>query len=135
LVTVGFATAPPRTELFLAWAQYGTVSGIRNAPRARLWLLVENKDDPSSVVKVILATNDPATGQVVYEDLGFVADAQISRLGGAQSILIHLADGTQVAQVQAPCVCGAGSVGMAGPTKERHSIIFVDANAFEKITA
>jgi hypothetical protein len=126
---VGFATAPPRTDIYVLYAQYGTVNGAITSPKARIWLIAESADSDARM-KIIVARNDP-TGHVEYADLGYVTAADIQ---GTRVISATLADGRNIMLMTAPCVCGAGAVGYAGPTTERHNLQFINPQVHAGIT-
>lgn len=122
-----FLKAPPKTEIFVYWSQYGAINGARTASKARCWLIADGTD-PDAALKLIVGTNDPDTGQVVYETLD-VTGAHISRFSSATF------DTTvgKISQMQAPCVCGAGAIGYAGPTADRHTITMLDPRNHNQI--
>jgi len=114
-------SAPQRTPVYMVWGSYGNLSGNRNTPRSRMWLLADgpNLDDR---LFCRVAWNHPATGRVEYEDLGDVAYAQIR----ATSAEVHLTSGLFVGLVIAPCVCGAGAVANAAPQEGRITLQYVN---------
>jgi len=118
---VSFLSSPPRTTVFMMWGSYGNLTGNRTTPRARLWLLADGQE-PTSPVRCRTAWNNPNTGQVMYEDLGEIAQARIK----ATSAEIHLKSGLFVGLLIAPCVCGAGAVANAAPQEGRISLTYVN---------
>jgi len=105
----------------MLWGSYGNLTGNRNTPRARLWLLTDGPE-PGAPLTCRIAWNHPTTGQVEYEDLGPVTHAQIK----TTSAEIHLASGLFVGLLIAPCVCGAGAVANAAPQEGRISLTYIN---------
>lgn len=121
--------APPSTEVFLLWAGYGTINGCRTYPRGRLWLIAESAA-PDARLLCRIAWNHPKSGQVVYEDVGQVSGAKIGRKWAE----VYFFNGQKLGQVMAPCVCGAGAVGQAGPLTDRHTITPLNPASHERVT-
>ena len=117
-------SAPPRKDVYVVWGNYGALSGAVTHPRARMWLLTDDSsENPNSTIFVRVAWNHPQSGQVVYEDLGEIAQAKLRSSGSSE---VHLLDGRPVSLVAAPCVCGAGAVGNAMPEEGRISLTYVN---------
>ena len=120
----GIMNAPPREEIFVACSLYGPLTGINGlgpaAGRARTWLIVD-MDHPERRAVLRVGTTDPFTGQVVYQDTSTVVHASM-RPGKTRTLTVRLSTGETVVHLEAPCLCGAGAIGYAGPTPNRHSI-------------
>lgn len=121
--------APASTEVFCVWAGYGAVQGFRSFSRGRLWLLAESAD-PDAALFARVAWNDQTTGQVVYDDVGPVATA---RIRGGKWADLSMVNGRKLTQTVAPCVCGAGAVGYAGPMEGRHYVTALNARSHNRI--
>jgi hypothetical protein len=126
----GFLTAPPRAEILVYYSQYGAISGSVVNSRSRVWLIAESTE-PDAPLKAIVAINDPDTGRPVYQTFD-VATAKIATQF-QKSLSLVLADGTFLHHVVAPCVCGAGAIGYAGPTDERHIVQLLDPSNHVRI--
>lgn len=132
---MSFVSAPPRDEVHVVTAIYGTLTGAFSAARARLWILLDDGDPMRPFARI--CTNDPATGQPVYRDLGPVVEA---RSGNKRLEFTTTPDTTWLqlqeltepplsyALIEAPCVCGAGAAGMAGPVTGRYETVRVRAD-------
>jgi hypothetical protein len=119
---MGFLQAPPKPAVYMVYAGYGALTGSRSIGRARVWVLTPDPYDPDAPLTVRIGWNDPQTGAVVYEDVpGVIASIEAR----TSSMMAQYEDGSRVGFVAAPCVCGAGAVGMAGPMSGRHAVQFV----------
>ena len=127
--------APPATKIGLVASAYGRASfGPFTTPRCRAWIVYDpdgdvteprlqiavNRSDAQPTHPAVEIFNDDpganARGARWY-DLGIVAHAEIS----PKSWSVRLKDdSTPLTMVSAPCACGAGSVGLAGPSPHRH---------------
>lgn len=116
--------APPKEQIDVCLSAYGMLMGAVSAPKARMWLIVQ----ADGTVLCRVATNDPQTGVAVYQDLGAVSSAEIRHGQSGRTIQIQTASGV-VTVVEAPCVCGAGAIGYAGPASTPHSVRVVPAPA------
>lgn len=146
--------APRRQEVRVAATLYGTVSSSRGGSRAtqskaRCWLLVgpapgQYADDESvggpepvslplpdlpSAGRLIIRAFAPGSRTAVeLHDMGLVDEAEVVKARGRNAHTrwnIMLVTGEQITAIAAPCVCGAGRVGNAGPTDERHTVLHV----------
>jgi hypothetical protein len=120
----GLMNAPARTEIFVACSLYGPLSGVPDlgpaAGRARTWLVVDMQH-PERLAVLRIGTTDPITGAVVYRDTQTVLHASM-RPGKTRTLTVRLQDGSTIVHLEAPCLCGAGAIGYAGPTNQRHSV-------------
>lgn len=124
----GFLTAPPRDQVYQVSSVYGSLSGPVNFSRVRLWILL-NDGDPSRPFARI-CRNHPETGMPLYSDLG-----EVSAMTSAPKRLeVTLTNGDQYTFIEAPCVCGAGATGMAGPTDGRYEIVPVRTDTLTWLT-
>jgi len=127
----GIARAVPTQPIYLVASTYGTVTctpGPSSAEtwfdsRTRLWLTVPSTDpDGMRSPEVTMAHND-ATGHTEY--IPFV-DARVARAEirrGRWEVWGRA--GWKITMVQAPCVCGAGQVGHAPITRNRHHVVMM----------
>ena len=125
---LSIASAPPRKDIYLIWGQFGMIGGARILG-GRLWQLADGADPDAGIICRI-AWNSPVSGQVVYEDLGVVSSA---RIRNNQTAEVY-SDAGFVTMVAAPCVCGAGSVGQAGPDEGRISLTYVNPHGRPGLT-
>lgn len=116
----GFVSAPPRAQVHVVTAVYGSLSGPITSTRTRLWILLEHGDPTLPLARI--CRNDPSTGQPVYDDLGRVTAAR----SGHKRLELTVEDGSSYLLVEAPCVCGAGAAGMAGPVPGRYDQLRVN---------
>ncbi|HEY7032619.1 MAG TPA: hypothetical protein VH482_14855 [Thermomicrobiales bacterium] len=121
--------AAPKMEIFVVWAGYGTIQGIRIIPRGRMWVIAESAE-PDAPLTCRLAWNEARTGRVLYEDLGPVPVVRLRTGKWAEAIM---PDGRRVQQTLASCVCGAGAVGYAGPMEGRHFVTQLNARSHERV--
>jgi hypothetical protein len=120
----GVMKAPPRTDIYVLWGNYGALSGAETHPRGRLWILAEH-GGPDAGLLCRIAWNRK-TGGVEYQDLGPVTAVVIKRNVHAE---VTLASGARINLVAAPCVCGAGAVGNAMPAEGRLSVHSLNLHA------
>lgn len=131
--------APPKPEILIAATMYGATHSSRSgspatSPKTRSWIVVEDApvhepvDEPGGrplpllVGRLVLRMFVPGSRHLVAtHDMGLIDEVEI-RQGRNARWNVMLASGEQITAVAAPCVCGAGRVGNAGPTDERHSI-------------
>lgn len=107
---MSYLTAPPPTTYWVSLTDYGRASlpdGTAEA-RVRMWLV--HPEGSTDVGRAILrvATNGP-TGRAQYRDY----DVLSARTRG-KTYTVETSQG-EFQMVRAPCVCGAGAIGMVGP--------------------
>jgi hypothetical protein len=115
-----FISAPPREQVHVVTSVWGSLTGPTSAStRTRLWLLLDGGDPARPIARI--CRNDPKTGVPYYTELGPVRSARSSfkRLE-----FTTVSDQTYVL-IEAPCVCGAGAAGMAGPVAGRYENVRV----------
>ena len=108
---MSYLTAPAPTTYWVSLTDYGRATfpdGTAEA-RARMWLV--HPDGSTEVQQAILrvATNHPKTGRAQFQDF----DVLSARTRG-KTYIVETSAG-EFSLVRAPCVCGAGAVGMVGP--------------------
>ena len=113
----GFLSAPPRTQVYQVSSVYGALMGSLNFSRVRLWILLQDGDQNQPFARI--CQNHPETGSPFYTELGPVTEL----ISSPKKLEFTTADGSQYALVEAPCVCGAGATGMAGPVDDRYDIV------------
>jgi len=116
-----------REIISVALAGYGqfSSSGV-NHSRARVWVLAE---PTSNFGEVRVAHNGP-DGRPVWNDIGRVTAVTASK----HRWVLTFEDGTKGVLALAPCVCGAGAVGHAGPSGGPHSVGMVRADQLPWVT-
>ena len=130
--------APVKKVVRIVVGGYGQVmstghSTFSSQPRARLWIVLRPDDSGGEVPLLVEAHNDKS-GKVVWQDLGIVSSANVS----SKRWMVDLDGGARVTMVLAPCgSCGAGAVGVAGPTDEPHypEHVRYDGGRFSWLTA
>lgn len=127
-MTFSFVNAPPRESVYQVSSVYGALMGPVNFSRVRLWVLLNDGSVDQPFARI--CRNHPETGMPLYSDLGMVA----SVVSAPKRLEITLVDGQEYTLVEAPCVCGAGSTGMAGPTDGRHEIVPVRTDTLSWLT-
>jgi hypothetical protein len=140
-------TRPPQQTIKVAAAVYGQLTvNIRegdalhgeNYRQARIWIVIDEDEDGSDepVGHLIYAFNDSSRGgQPTWVEAGSVQRAMVRAVGGTQSWDVVLVDPIDdgpmsLRIVAAPCVCGAGAVGSAGPSGEAHYVDYVRADQY-----
>lgn len=97
-------------------SQYGQLLRPSQSSQTKIWLMI---DTATGRPKIRIANN--VQNGVAYTDLGFVESAVLK----GKSLRAVLEGGVEVQHLAAPCVCGAGAVGLAGPTAARHTVVDV----------
>ena len=108
---MSYLTAPPPTTYWVSITDYGRATfpdGTADA-RVRMWLV--HPEASTDVNRAILrvATNTPQ-GRAAFQDFNTVRSARTR----GKTIVVETSEG-EFTLVRAPCVCGAGAVGMVGP--------------------
>jgi hypothetical protein len=117
-----------RETISVVVGAYGAFSGPgMNLPRARVWVLAE----PGSNFGTLRVAYNDAYGRVQWRDLD---DAVVSARIGANRWMLSLASGQAATLTPAPCVCGAGAVGLAGPSGSPHTVAVVRGDQLPWIT-
>lgn len=123
---MSYLSAPPREQVWVASSTWGSLSGPGSAmTRTRLWILLDEGDPARPFARI--CRNHPQTGVPVYTDLGPVRSARV----GFKRVELTMADDTTFTMVEAPCVCGAGAAGMAGPVEGRYETVTVRSDQLE----
>lgn len=126
-----FMKAPPKENVFVLWSAYGMLSGAASHSQARVWLIASDPDPQVATVTFRYAYNDPATGAATYVDVGEIAAAEMVQ---QQRITVDAPDGRRFFLVAAPCVCGAGAIGYAGPMPDRHQVTALLPHGFRGVS-
>ena len=128
---MGFLTAPSRQEVKIALTMYGPVTGLPEigpaAGKARVWLM----PDPgfpqvrTGLLRVAYNALEEPGQPLRYMDLPVTrAVVRTTRTGRSIAVTVP-GRPTPVSQIEAPCLCGAGQVGHAGPVNDRHAVVQV----------
>jgi hypothetical protein len=121
-----FLSAPPREQVWVVSSVYGSLSGPAwSSTRTRLWILLESGDLARPFARI--CRNDAKTGLPYYTDLGAVRSARHA----SKRLEMTMVDDLVWTLTEAPCVCGAGAAGMAGPVEGRYDLTQVRSDQLE----
>jgi hypothetical protein len=132
---MAYLAAPAPTTYWVSVNEYGRATfpdGTSDA-RTKMWLIHPNGSTEVNDAVLRVATNHPTTGRPTYRDFTSVTGARTR--GG--TTIVDTVDGTFTI-VRAPCVCGAGAVGMVGPQPEgstNYSVNLMRVDALTWLTA
>lgn len=127
----GVLNAPPRERVLSAGSLYGSASSTSGSaalgPKVRLWALVDEETNTGRLI----AYRPDGTG-LQRTDFGLIERMVVTRgARGKHQWTVTLASGEVITASAAPCVCGAGKVGHAGPVDGRHTIQTVRGSLLE----
>jgi hypothetical protein len=128
----GLVNAPPKQTVLSAGSLYGSAASTRagsgaTGAKVRLWVLLDEDYSGRLVAYRRLGRGLERT------DLGPI-DRWVARPPVGRALAkweVYLASGEVVTANAAPCVCGAGKVGYAGPVDEPHMIETVRGSLLE----
>lgn len=124
-----FISAPPREQVHVVRSAWGSLSGLTSSTtRTRLWILLDRGDPSRPIARI--CRNHPQTGVPVYTDLGPVRSVR----SGSKRLELTMTDDSTWTMVEAPCVCGAGAAGHAGPVDGRYETVNVRTDQLEWYT-
>jgi hypothetical protein len=125
--------APPRERVLSAGSLYGSAaSSVSGSPAAgakvRLWVLL----NPEGYAGRLIAYRPLGNG-LERNDLGQIDRMVVIPARGRERAkwTVQLQSGETVTANAAPCVCGAGKVGYAGPVEGPHTIETIRGSALE----
>lgn len=120
----GLISAPPRQRVLSAGSLYGSAassnsSSLAAGPKVRLWVLVSADYGVGNLIAY-----RPHGNGLERNDLGPIDRMVVQQARGRSSAKwqVELQSGETVTANAAPCVCGAGKVGYAGPVDGPHTI-------------